>query len=35
MAKKEHIARYSAETLASMKSETDWAKVDAIGARRC
>ena len=29
MAKKEHIVRYSADELAKMKSETDWAKVDA------
>lgn len=30
MAKKEHIVRYSADELAAMKSETDWAKVDAM-----
>jgi hypothetical protein len=24
-----HIVRYSADELANMKSETDWAKVDA------
>ena len=29
MAKKERIARYSADELAAMKSETDWTKVDA------
>jgi uncharacterized protein (DUF4415 family) len=29
MAKKEHIVRYSTDELAKMKSETDWAKVDA------
>jgi uncharacterized protein (DUF4415 family) len=29
MAKNEHIVRYSADELAKMKSETDWAKVDA------
>jgi uncharacterized protein (DUF4415 family) len=29
MAKKDHIVRYSADELAKMKSETDWAKVDA------
>ena len=29
MEKSEHIVRYSAEKLATMKSETDWAKVDA------
>jgi uncharacterized protein (DUF4415 family) len=29
MAKKEHMVRYSADELAKMKSETDWAKVDA------
>jgi uncharacterized protein (DUF4415 family) len=30
MAKKEHIKRYSADALAKLKSETDWAKVDAL-----
>ncbi|MDR3516725.1 MAG: BrnA antitoxin family protein [Azospirillaceae bacterium] len=29
MEKNEHIVSYSAEELATMKSETDWAKVDA------
>jgi hypothetical protein len=29
MAKKEHIMRYSANELAKLRSETDWAKVDA------
>ena len=29
MAKKEHITRYSANELAALKSETNWAKVDA------
>jgi uncharacterized protein (DUF4415 family) len=29
MAKKERAARYSADKLAKLKSETDWAKVDA------
>ena len=29
MEKKKPIARYSADDLAVMKSETDWAKVDA------
>jgi|ERR1700733_956940 uncharacterized protein (DUF4415 family) len=30
MAKKGRIARYSADELAAMKSETDWGKVDAM-----
>ncbi|MGB8841628.1 MAG: BrnA antitoxin family protein [Aliidongia sp.] len=30
MAKKEPIMRYSADELATLKSETDWAKVDAM-----
>ncbi|HXQ50951.1 MAG TPA: BrnA antitoxin family protein [Stellaceae bacterium] len=30
MAKKEPIKRYSADALAKLKSETDWAKVDAV-----
>lgn len=30
MSKKEHIVTYSVDELASMKSETDWAKVDAL-----
>jgi uncharacterized protein (DUF4415 family) len=30
MAKKERIKRYSAEKLAKLRSETDWAKVDAM-----
>lgn len=30
MAKKERIARYSTDELATMKSETDWVKVDAM-----
>jgi uncharacterized protein (DUF4415 family) len=30
MAKKRHIARYSADELAAMNSETDWVKVDAM-----
>jgi len=30
MPKKERIARYLADELATMKSETDWGKVDAM-----
>ena len=30
MSKKQHIVTYSADELASMKSETDWARVDAM-----
>jgi uncharacterized protein (DUF4415 family) len=30
MAKKKPIVRYSAEELATLRSETDWAKVDAM-----
>ena len=30
MSKKQHIVTYSADELASMKSETDWARVDAV-----
>jgi uncharacterized protein (DUF4415 family) len=30
MAKKERIARYSTDELAAVKSEVDWAKVDAM-----
>ena len=30
MAKKERITRYSTDELAAVKSEADWAKVDAM-----